>query len=247
MAQARAMANVTISWGLMQGSMKIYTATNSDQFRAHTRSFCSCGAQPKQHIVCESCNTDYGWSWDAVPQRGYEWTKGKFVKFAKAVWEAATKVETNKNLEIEKVVPLKSLVTEFVLAEPIFIMPDERAGGVAASKLYRLLIETLGGKDEAILTHLNLRGSSKRLAIVADTKGVLMGYTLENRKELPFVAQDVQVSAVEKAQMDMMLAAVRTNDVTFPAAEDGRLKLVEDAVLAETGAKPESVAVEVEA
>lgn len=218
---------VAIGIGLVQFRAKMFKATKDEgaSLGNKVKSLCVCGTAPKQRIVCPTCAAEYS-GWSTVPLRGFEVAKDEYVTVPTKEWESAGKVEGSKALGIEKVVDFKTLATQFVLSEPYYLLPDEQ-GLPVDLKLFRLLVEALDAEGWALLTHAALRGFPRRLALIADRmENALVAYTVQDKNAAPYTAPTVPVSDMERQQLTSMLKGAMTTDLSFPGADDGKLRLM---------------------
>ena len=219
---ARAIQTISVSLGIVSMEAKLYKATKDDSFKIH--SFCTCGSQPKQKIVCPSCSSEYT-SWDKVPMRGID-----SPLFTKEQWDEAGTVAPSKNIEIEAVVNFKDLATKYILSSPYFMLPDEGAS-LSVKKVYRLMVEALASQGWAVLSYANFRGQSKRIALIANkTQNILMTYFVEDRREVPFEPESVAVSDAERQLLVQLLQTQKRGLVDFPAPADGQQLLLEQGI-----------------
>ncbi len=129
---ARATSSGTLSFGLVSIPFKIFTAASAEGVKFHQLHE-KCGNRIKYQVYCP---TD-----DEVVDRadlvkGYEYTKGQYVRFEADELKALEEEKTH-NLEIIEFVPLDTV--DFVYVEKSYYLGPDKGG----HKAYRLLSKAM--------------------------------------------------------------------------------------------------------
>ncbi len=151
---ARAIVSGTISFGLVAIPVKLYTAASSEQVRfnmLHTK----CGSRLKQQFVCPVDN-------EVVDRentvKGYEYSRGQFVRFTEQELKALEADRTN-SLEITEFVPLSSV--DFVQVEKSYYLGPDKGG----DKPYQLLAECMTKQGVVAVGRWAARGKEQLVLI----------------------------------------------------------------------------------
>ena len=151
---ARAIASGTISFGLVAIPIKLYTAASSEQVRfnmLHEK----CGGRLKMQYYCP---VD-----DEVVERkntvkGYEYSKGQYVRFEDSEMKALEAARSN-SLEITEFVPLSSV--DFVQVEKSYYLGPDKGG----DKPYRLLSQCMVAQGVVAVGRWAARGKEQLVLI----------------------------------------------------------------------------------
>ena len=147
---ARAISSGTISFGLVAIPIKLYTAASSEQVRfnmLHSK----CGGRVKQQYICPVDNEVV--ERDATV-KGYEYTRGQFVRFTDEEIKAL-EAERSNSVEITEFVPLASV--DFVQVEKSYYLGPDKGG----DKPYQLLGECMRKKGVVAVGRWASRGKEQ--------------------------------------------------------------------------------------
>ncbi len=219
--------DTTLDFGFVQIPVSVFGATQDDTLSLKT--LC-CGATPKQTIRCQGeCGTEYT-SWVKAPQRGYEWSKGKFVVLTPE--EIAQVNETKEkvdSMKVVKAVPFQKVEEAYVFDGAYRVLPPERATGTTL-QAYRTVYEIVRESDRAILVRFSPRDKVRHYALVADEDGTLWARQLSDRTTKPYDVPASSPDAKAKAQGKALIESVASDDATFEPEPDPLFELVEKKV-----------------
>lgn len=132
---ARAVSSGTISFGLVSIPVKLYTAASSEQVRfnlLHEK----CGSRLKQQLYCPVDD-------EVVPRdatiKGYEYSRGQFVKF-EADELKALEADRDSSINIEEFVPLDCF--DMIQVEKSYYLGPDKGGDKAYQLLSQSMLET---------------------------------------------------------------------------------------------------------
>jgi len=160
---ARAISSGTLSFGLVSIPFKIYTAASAEGVKFH-QLHGKCGNRIKYQVYCP---TD-----DEVVERsdlvkGYEYSKGQYVRFDAEELKALEEEKTH-NLEIIEFVPLDTI--DFVHVEKSYYLGPDKGG----HKAYRLLSEAMQETGRVALGRYIARGKSHLVVVRPYQNGLMM-------------------------------------------------------------------------
>ena len=153
----------TISFGLVNIPIKLYTAASSQNISFHLI-HAKCGSRIKQQQICPVCNLVLTRD-DLV--RGYESAKNQYVLFTEAELEALEQA-ASKNIDIVEFVPLPKVDPVF-FEKSFFLGPDK--GG---EKPYRLLAEAMAKANRVAIAKFVMRGKENLVLIRPAQDGLLL-------------------------------------------------------------------------
>ncbi|HEY3197831.1 MAG TPA: Ku protein [Nitrospirales bacterium] len=153
----------TISFGLVNIPIKLYTAASSQNVSFHLI-HAKCGSRIKQQQTCPVCNMVLTRD-DLV--RGYESAKNQYVLFTEAELEALEQA-ASKNIDIVEFVPLPKVDPVF-FEKSYFLGPDK--GG---EKPYRLLAEAMAKANRVALAKFVMRGKENLVLIRPAQDGLML-------------------------------------------------------------------------
>ena len=218
----RATGSGVIGMGFVMVPVSFFKASRIESVRDKLHTACECGESAKQIIVCPNptCGKTYT-SWWQLPMRIFDAGAGiRILLTQKEIDEVKMKGKKD-TMEVEKVVSLQAFATRYILTDPFYILPPNKAVS-ATKRIYRLLVVALATDGKAMLTRMTVRGNTKRIAIIADPEnGILMGYEVQDAK--PLEECDVPKDAVDEKllkQAKGLLAGLATEDTTFVADPD---------------------------
>lgn len=144
---ARALQSASLSFGLVNIPVKLYTAAKSKSVRFHLL-HAPDGSRIQEHLYCPVDKREV--SRDEIV-KGYEVSKNRYVQITdeelKAMEEAA-----NRNVEIQECVPLDAIDPVY-FDKTYYLGPDK--GG---EKPYRLLVEALRTRNRGAVAKFVMRG-----------------------------------------------------------------------------------------
>jgi DNA end-binding protein Ku len=153
----------TISFGLVNIPIKLYTAASSQNISFHLI-HAKCGSRIKQQQICPVCNLVLTRD-DLV--RGYESAKNQYVLFTEAELEGLEQA-ASKNIDIVEFVPLPKVDPVF-FEKSFFLGPDK--GG---EKPYRLLAEAMAKANRVALAKFVMRGKENLVLIRPAQDGLML-------------------------------------------------------------------------
>lgn len=170
---ARAISSGTISFGLVAIPVKLYTAASSEQIRfnmLHDK----CGSRLKQQYLCPVDN-------EVVEReatvKGYEWSRGQYVRFSDEELKALESERSN-SIEITEFVPLDSV--DFVQVEKSYYLGPDKGG----DKPYQLLGECMRKKGVVAVGRWAARGKEQLVLIRPYDKDGLVLHQLYYQNEV---------------------------------------------------------------
>jgi DNA end-binding protein Ku len=151
---ARAIASGTISFGLVAIPIKLYTAASSEQVRfnmLHEK----CNGRLKMQFYCP---VD-----DEIVERkntvkGYEYSKGQYVRFEESELKALEAARSN-SVEITEFVPLSAV--DMVQVEKSYYLGPDKGG----DKPYRLLSQSMVAQEVVAVGRWAARGKEQLVLI----------------------------------------------------------------------------------
>lgn len=153
----------TISFGLVNIPIKLYTAASSQNVSFHLI-HAKCGSRIKQQQICPVCNMVLTRD-DLV--RGYESAKNQYVQFTEAELEGLEQA-ASKNIDIVEFVPLPKVDPVF-FEKSYFLGPDK--GG---EKPYRLLAEAMAKANRVAIAKFVMRGKENLVLIRPAQDGLML-------------------------------------------------------------------------
>jgi DNA end-binding protein Ku len=160
---ARATSSGTISFGLVNIPVKVYTATRSksvhfNMLHATDRS------RLKQQYLCATCG-------EAVPRsdtvRGYEYARDQYVVLSEAELKAL-ETKSDKSIEIEAFVPIDQV-------DPIYFDKAQLLGpDKGGQKAYRLLNEAMLTMGRVAIGRFKTRGKEQLVLIRPRGRGLML-------------------------------------------------------------------------
>jgi DNA end-binding protein Ku len=187
---ARPLGSGTIALGLVAIPVRLYPAAVSRRVSFHML-HAKCGSRVRTQWFCPVCHRVVGRE-ELV--RGYEVSKGRFVRMSEDEMEALVGPRS-REIELMEFVPLES-VDPVYLDEAYFLGPDR--GG---ARPYRLLETVLTETGRAGIAHFMLRGKAS-LVLIRAASGVLMLHTMYYADEVRD-APDVERGAVKPAEQKL--------------------------------------------
>jgi DNA end-binding protein Ku len=170
---ARSIGSATISFGLVSVPVHLYSSSESTASISFNMLHTSCGSRLKQQYICSKEGTVV--EKDEVG-KGYEFSKGQYVRFSAEEIKALDEKATNA-IDIAEFVPLTA-VDRIYLEKVYFLGPDK--GG---DRAYRLLTAALEDTGRAALGQYSSRGK-QYLVLVRPMGDVLVMEQLHYHAEL---------------------------------------------------------------
>ena len=160
---ARAISSGTISFGLVSIPVKLFTAASSEQV-SFNMLHKKCNGRVKMQYFCPTDNEVVERS-DTV--KGYEYAKGQYVLFSEEELKGLEAARDN-SIEITEFVPLSSV--DLVQVEKSYYLGPDKGG----DKAYRLLSESMRGKDRVAVGRWAARGKEQLVLVRPHRDGLLL-------------------------------------------------------------------------
>ena len=170
---ARSIGTATISFGLVSVPVHLYSSSESAASISFNMLHTTCGSRLKQQYICSKENTVV--EKDEIG-KGYEFSKGQYVRFSAEEIKALDEKATNA-IDIAEFVPLAA-VDRIYLEKVYYLGPDK--GG---DRAYRLLAMALVDTGRAALGQYSSRGK-QYLVLVRPMGDVLVMEQLHYHGEL---------------------------------------------------------------
>jgi DNA end-binding protein Ku len=210
---ARPIARGMLSFGLVAIPVEIHTAIKSQHVSFHLL-HAVCGSRLKNRYLCPVCN-------EVVERdqlvRGYEISKGEYVRFTDAELETI-EAEANSNIELKEFIPIEK-VDPVYFEDAHYLAPDE--GG---EKAYRLLAEAMEKSGRVALAEMVSHGKEK-LVLIRPSKGGLILQTMFYANEIRDFneiakAEGVRLSAAEFELANSLMEKLSSEDFELESYED---------------------------
>lgn len=191
----RAIANCTISFGLVTVPVKLYGAAEAKEFSFNLLHH-KCQSRVKYHQRCETCNVEVTRE-DMI--KGYELAKDQYVTFT-ADELKAVEAESTQSIEITEFVPL-SKVDPIYFEKPYYLGADKGGG-----KAYRLLVEVMTRSGRVAVAKYAARGK-EHLMLLRAVAGKIVAHQLlfassiRDIKEVPELPATVSDKELEMASL----------------------------------------------
>ena len=170
---ARSIGSATISFGLVSVPVNLYSSSESSASVSFNMLHTKCGSRLKQQYICSKEGTVV--EKDEIG-KGYEFSKGQYVRFSAEEIKALDEKATNA-IDIAEFVPLAA-VDRIYLEKVYYLGPDK--GG---DRAYRLLAAALEDTGRAALGQYSARGK-QYLVLVRPMGDVLVMEQLHYHAEL---------------------------------------------------------------
>jgi DNA end-binding protein Ku len=145
---ARSIASATISFGLVSVPVNLFSSSESSASVSFNMLHAKCGSRLKQQYLCASEGTVV--EKDEVT-KGYEFSKGQYVKFTPEEIKALDEKATNA-IDIAEFVPLAAV--DRIYLEKVYYL----GAGKGGDRAYRLLVAALADTGRAALGQYSARG-----------------------------------------------------------------------------------------
>ncbi len=160
---ARAVSSGTISFGLVSIPVKLFTAASSEQV-SFNMLHKKCNGRVKMQYICPTDNEVVERS-DTT--KGFEYSKGQYVLFSDEELKALEAARDN-SIEITEFVPLASV--DLVQVEKSYYLGPDKGG----DKAYRLLSESMRGKDRVAVGRWAARGKEQLVLVRPHQDGLIL-------------------------------------------------------------------------
>ena len=145
---ARSIASATISFGLVSVPVNLFSSSESSALVSFNMLHAKCGSRLKQQYLCASEGTVV--EKDEIA-KGYEFSKGQYVKFTPEEIKALDEKATNA-IDIAEFVPLAAV--DRIYLEKVYYL----GAGKGGDRAYRLLVAALADTGRAALGQYSARG-----------------------------------------------------------------------------------------
>lgn len=213
---ARSIASVNISFGLVSIPVKLYSATESSGGISFNLLHEKCGSRVQQQYICAKEGVVVERS-EMV--KGYEFAKGQYVQFTAEEIKSLEAVGS-ASIDISDFVPLDS-IDPIYFDRSYYLAPDK--GG---AKPYSLLIQALTASKLSAVGHYAARGKQYVVSLRPAGDVLVMQqlhYQAEVRLASQFEFPPVAVGAKE-LQLAKQLIDQQTSDAFDPAAYTDEVK-----------------------
>ena len=192
---ARSIASATISFGLVSVPVNLFSSSESSASVSFNMLHGKCGSRLKQQYLCASEGTVV--EKDEIT-KGYEFSKGQYVKFTPEEIKALDEKATNA-IDIAEFVPLAAV--DRIYLEKVYYL----GAGKGGDRAYRLLVAALADTGRAALGQYSARGK-QYLVLLRPMGDMLVMEQLHYAGELKSASE---VPLPEVALKDAELALAR--------------------------------------
>lgn len=209
----RAVWKGSISFGLVNIPIKIYSATQPRQVDLHT--VCSkCGTKLEYKRWCPTCQREVPWN---EIDRGYKISKEKWVIIKKSDLEKI-RVPSTKTIEIGEFVDVNQIDPIF-FEKSYFVVPEE-----TGIKAYSLFVEALKLANKAAIGKITMRNKEYVVALRHFKKGIVMHvlFYLGEVKKIEELPELKNLVVVKKEELE--LARMLIQKLTQPQLDMGKFK-----------------------
>ena len=145
---ARSIASATISFGLVSVPVNLFSSSESSASISFNMLHTKCGSRLKQQYLCANEGTVV--EKDEIT-KGYEFSKGQYVRFTPDEIKALDEKATNA-IDIAEFVPLAAV--DRIYLEKVYYL----GAGKGGDRAYRLLVAALADTGRAALGQYSARG-----------------------------------------------------------------------------------------
>ena len=189
---ARSIASATISFGLVSVPVNLFSSSESAASVSFNMLHTQCGSRLKQQYLCANEGTVV--EKDEIT-KGYEFSKGQYVKFTPEEIKALDEKATNA-IDIGEFVPLAAV--DRIYLEKVYYL----GAGKGGDRAYRLLVAALADTGRAALGQYSARGK-QYLVLLRPMGNMLVMEQLHYAGELKSAAEvplpDVAIKDAELA------------------------------------------------
>ncbi len=196
----RAIWKGSISFGLVNIPIKLYSATQLREIELHT--VCSkCGTPLEYKRWCPKCKREVPWN---EIDRGYKIAKDKWVIIKKSDLEKI-RLPTTKNIEIKEFVDI-SQVDPIFYEKSYYVVPEET--GV---KAYSLFVEALRLTNKAAIGKVVMRNKEYVVLLRSFKKGLLMHvlFYLGEIRPMEELSELKNLVVVSKKELELARALIQ--------------------------------------
>lgn len=194
----RALQSASLSFGLVNIPVKLYTAAHSQSVAFHLL-HAKDGSRIHEQMVCQSEDKPVDRK-ELV--KGYEISKGKYIEVTNEEL-AALEADANRNVEIQEFVAVDA-VDPVYFSKAYYLGPDK--GG---DKPYRLLAQAMHHEGQAAIAQFVQRGKEELVMVrpVADNK--LMLHVLYYADEVQAFDETPAGKAANERELQLALQLIR--------------------------------------
>ena len=195
----RAIWKGSISFGLVNIPIKIYSATKPKEVEFHM--VCGkCGTPLQYKRWCPTCKKEVAWN---EIKRGFKVSKDKWVIIEKEELEKI-KLPTTKTIEIQHFVDAAQ-IDPIHYQKSYFIVPDE-----AGLKAYSLFVEALRIANKAAIGRVVLKNKEYLVALRPFKKGLVMHvlYYLGEVRDIDKLPELERLVVVSKEELELAKALI---------------------------------------
>jgi DNA end-binding protein Ku len=194
----RAIWKGSISFGLVNIPIKIYSATEDRQISFRTLD--KEGHPIEYKRWCPICKKEVKWQ---EVKKGYKISKDKYIILEKSDF-AKIKLRTTKSVEIEEFVDAPQIDPIFI-EKSYYVVPDE-----AGIKAYSLFLEALRISNKVAIGRVVLRNKEYLVALRAYKKGLVMHvlHYLQEIKPIEELAELKELVVVKENELKLAQALI---------------------------------------
>ena len=170
---ARSISSATISFGLVSVPVNLFSSSESSAAISFNMLHTTCGSRLKQQYVCSKEGSVV--EKDEIG-KGYEFSKGQYVRFSAEEIKALDEKATN-TIDIAEFVPLAAV--DRIYLEKVYYL----GAGKGGDRAYRLLVAALEDTGRAALGQYSARGK-QYLALIRPMGDILVMEQLHYHGEL---------------------------------------------------------------
>jgi DNA end-binding protein Ku len=170
---ARSIGSATISFGLVSVPVNLFSSSESSAAISFNMLHTTCGSRLKQQYVCSKEGSVV--EKDEIG-KGYEFSKGQYVRFSTEEIKALDEKATN-TIDIAEFVPLAAV--DRIYLEKVYYL----GAGKGGERAYRLLVAALEDTGRAALGQYSARGK-QYLALIRPMGDILVMEQLHYHGEL---------------------------------------------------------------
>ena len=195
---ARALASVTVTFGMVSIPVKLYAATSPQAGISFNLLHAACGSRLKQQYLCAKEGVVVERA-DMV--KGYEFAKDQYVTFTEPELKAMAE-EATRAIEITEFVPVQK-VDPIYFESAYYLGPDK--GGERA---YTLLAAAMRQTGRSALAKWAARGKQYLVMLRPVEKGLVMQVLLYADEVRPFDEVPVGDTAVKDAELKLAVQLI---------------------------------------
>ena len=170
---ARSISSATISFGLVSVPVNLFSSSESAAAVSFNMLHATCGSRLKQQYICSKEGSVV--EKDEI-SKGYEFSKGQYVRFSAEEIKALDEKATN-TIDIAEFVPLAAV--DRIYLEKVYYL----GAGKGGERAYRLLVAALTDTGRAALGQYSARGK-QYLALIRPMGDILVMEQLHYHDEL---------------------------------------------------------------